>query len=364
MIRPQLRHAILVGGLTLAATAPAAVRAQGQAPAPAQAPQPAADPVAAIDAAFTQGVLKLEVQRLDQLARAAAALPPAQAEAVWLAYFRAALIGGHYSHAEKFAEQVVATPKAHPELQYLANVANILAEVERNAYDESLQSLDKAIAASKKAGDNGQAPAAATLPLETRIAVLEVYYQKLVAAGRYDVARKAFEMIKAASPDANVQAFADDRLAHLALVGQPAPAIVGKDVDGKPFDLAKLQGKVVLVVFWASWCLPSAPQAVRLSEFYKANAANGFEVVGVNLDTLQEGSEDPAAVLPDVRRFLVQHNVRWPNLINGQGPQDYAGAYRVTEVPASIVIGRDGKVEQLDLAGPALEAALTRALGR
>ena len=44
-----------------------------------------------------------------------------------------------------------------------------------------------------------------------------------------------------------------DRQDELA-IGKPAPAIEGKDVDGKSFALADYRGKVVALVFWASWC--------------------------------------------------------------------------------------------------------------
>jgi len=44
----------------------------------------------------------------------------------------------------------------------------------------------------------------------------------------------------------------DPREIPSPLVGKPAPAVRGVDLDGKPFDLAALKGKVVLIEFWAS----------------------------------------------------------------------------------------------------------------
>ena len=67
---------------------------------------------------------------------------------------------------------------------------------------------------------------------------------------------------------------------------------------------------------------------------------------------------------PAVRQFLLEYNVRWPNLINGQGNQDYARAYAVSEVPANVLIGRDDTVIHLDLARSNLEKAVARAVGR
>ena len=71
--------------------------------------------------------------------------------------------------------------------------------------------------------------------------------------------------------------------------------------------------------------------------------------MGINVDTLQGDGPKLETVLPNVRRFLLDNNVRWPNLINGTGTNDYAKAYGVTEIPSNVLIGRDGNVIHLDL---------------
>ena len=62
-----------------------------------------------------------------------------------------------------------------------------------------------------------------------------------------------------------------------------------------------------------------------------------------------------AIVMPNIRRFILDHNVRWPNLVNGTGAQDYAKAYGVSDIPANVLIGRDGKVAHLDLTAKNLD---------
>src|SRR5262249_45257163 len=142
------------------------------------------------------------------------------------------------------------------------------------------------------------------------------------------------------------------------------PAIRGTDVDGKPFDLADARGRVVLVVFWATWCLPSAVEVEGFQQVAESYRPKGFQVVGINLDTMQDGGQKLETVMPSIRSFLLDHNVRWPTLINGQGDKDYATAYGVTEIPTNVLIDRDGKVVHIDLVNKNLESVVARAIGR
>lgn len=145
-------------------------------------------------------------------------------------------------------------------------------------------------------------------------------------------------------------------------MGKPAPAIRGADLDGKPFDLADAKGKVVLVVFWASWCLPCAAEIETLQDVEESYRGRGLQIVGINLDALQDDGQKLETVLPNIRRFLLDLNVRWPTLVNGQGEKDYAQAYGVTEIPANILIARDGKVGGIDLVRKNLEPMIARAV--
>jgi len=67
-------------------------------------------------------------------------------------------------------------------------------------------------------------------------------------------------------------------------VGAPAPALVGQTIDGKPFDLAKLRGHVVIANVWATWCTPCRVEMPTLEAFYKAHKAQGVVLVGLSAD--------------------------------------------------------------------------------
>ncbi len=104
------------------------------------------------------------------------------------------------------------------------------------------------------------------------------------------------------------------------------PAIEG-DVD-----LARLQGKVVYLDFWASWCDPcrdSFPWMAALKDKY---GSQGLEVVAVNLDKEREKAD----------AFLKHMNVNFIVAFDPSG--DSASEYELRGMPGSYLIGRDGNI--------------------
>lgn len=355
-------RAALLGPLALASALGLARPVAAQEP--AQAPAGAADPVEAIDAEFRRDLRQLELRRVRRLEELAASQPPERAVATYEALFQAALLGGLYREVEPTAERLLSAGGAPPALRYQANLVNILAEVDRGAFDDSLASIQAAILERRKAEADGQ-PLGAVVPEAVRFGLVETYYQRLVQASQFEVARRAFTLIRDNAADPAMREYAEGRLARLAMIGQPAPPIAGTDVDGRPFDLAALKGRAVIVHFWATWCLPCGPEALNLGSLRDAYHDRGLRLVGVDLDALQEGGPaDAAAYLPTVRRFLVEHNVRWPVLLDTPGDSGIARAYGVREVPANFLIGPDGTVLAVDLAGSGLDAAVRKALPR
>lgn len=353
----------ILGGLLVAASVSAAGRAspplEPQAPA-TRAPEaaPAAGTVEAIDAEFQREIRELEGRRLQAIARLAERQNGAEAAATYETYFRRALDAELFAEAEPVAERVIEAGQVGPVATWLAHVVNIFAEAERGAFRESLDSL----VATVQAGGPDAAPAVEVLPMEARLKLEDAYFQRLVRADQYEIAREAFTLLRDGARDPVLRDFTASRLRQLELVGQPAPPIEGDDVDGKPVSLADFGGDVVLVVFWASWCLPNAEQAERLDTLTRAYRDQGFRVLGVNVDALDEGVDDVAEVLPNIRRFLIDYNISWPNVLDTPADGNIAEAYGVIDLPTSILVGRDGAVRGLVLAGSEFERKVSEAV--
>ncbi len=123
-------------------------------------------------------------------------------------------------------------------------------------------------------------------------------------------------------------------------IGTPAPALVLTTLDGKPFDLAALRGKVVLVNYWATWCAPCRKEMPTLNAFYKRYRDAGLELIGISVDF----QRDRAKVVKAATALAYPVAVVDQITDNGFGSQ--------SGVPMTYVIGPDGVVRDTLIAAP------------
>jgi cytochrome c biogenesis protein CcmG/thiol:disulfide interchange protein DsbE len=117
------------------------------------------------------------------------------------------------------------------------------------------------------------------------------------------------------------------------LVGKPAPELAGTTVDGKPASLAGLEGKWVVVNFFATWCVPCRQEHPELVRFSQAHEAAGdAAVIGVIY------SDNAQAV----KEFRDKEGGGWAMLTDPKGR--IALDYGVAGVPESFLISPDGVV--------------------
>jgi len=310
---------------------------------------------------YNRQLLQLERQRLERLGQLAARQAAKDADETYERLFRLAVANNLFREAEPAAQQALKSSNTSPVVVFLARTIDIIASADRGAYDESVTEL-RGLLDTTPARTRPGVAAAVSLDTSALLAICEAYYQRLIQGDQFETARNAFRLVLNESDNPAVKGFCSSRLNQLDMIGKPAPAIQGTDLDGKPVSLAELKGNVVLVVFWASWCLPSSAEVAWLDQVYNTYQKRGFRVLGINVDALQNDGPKLETVMPNIRRFLVDHNVRWPNLVNGAGAHDYARAYGVAEIPSNVLIGRDGNVVHLDLSRKNLDQVVARSI--
>jgi cytochrome c biogenesis protein CcmG, thiol:disulfide interchange protein DsbE len=96
-------------------------------------------------------------------------------------------------------------------------------------------------------------------------------------------------------------------------------------------ELASLRGKVVVLNFMASWCVPCKQEAPAIESIWKQYRSKGVVVVGVD-------SEDFSG---DARNFIRKYGITYP-VVREEG-RDLYGPYGVSGVPETRVIDRRGK---------------------
>ncbi|GAC1702659.1 MAG: TlpA disulfide reductase family protein [Candidatus Limnocylindrales bacterium] len=116
-------------------------------------------------------------------------------------------------------------------------------------------------------------------------------------------------------------------------VGRPAPAIELPGLDGgSALDLAQYRGKVVIVNFWASWCIPCKEENPALVDIWERY--HGTEVVLVGI--VYQDSVEAA------REYTARLGNRWTSGIDADGRT--ALAYGVFGIPETFFVGPDGVI--------------------
>ncbi len=111
-----------------------------------------------------------------------------------------------------------------------------------------------------------------------------------------------------------------------------APGFTLKDLSGKTVRLADFKGKVVLLDFWATYCIPCLDAIPEFQKLYESHKKEGFEVVGISIDSFTD----------NVPAFVKEQGVGYTVVLDPEAKaQD---AYAIRGLPETFLVGRDGKV--------------------
>lgn len=143
---------------------------------------------------------------------------------------------------------------------------------------------------------------------------------------------------------------------QVAPEGLPFPEFPAgaKDLDGKEIRIADYKGKVVMVDFWAAWCGPCMTEAPNVVRTYVKYHPKGFEIIGISLDHTKD----------QMLKAVKEKGMTWRQYFDGRGWENAVSqAYGIQAIPATYLVGPDGKVITNQTRGPKLEAELENLLG-
>ncbi len=123
-------------------------------------------------------------------------------------------------------------------------------------------------------------------------------------------------------------------LKRIGLKGQPL-VLAGPDAAGREVNVQSLKGRVVLVVYWASWSQQFGTDVAVLRALYEQYSDRGLQIVGVNLDQAAD----------EMTAFVQQNRITWPNIFQpGALDAPLAQEYGILTVPTMLLVDRSGRV--------------------
>lgn len=136
--------------------------------------------------------------------------------------------------------------------------------------------------------------------------------------------------------------FAKAMLPLIENVGQKFDFAFKDPITGKQHSDESLRGKVLVIDWWATWCVPCIQSLPRMKEIYAEFKDKGVEFVGVSLDKAEaEGG------LAALKEFVQKNELAWPQYyLNGDAT--FQQKYRVTSIPTVFVVDKDGTIVSID----------------
>lgn len=172
-----------------------------------------------------------------------------------------------------------------------------------------------------------------------------VYYDRVIADYGNSKMPEPYSQMSFADL-AKGELYVMDRLS----TGKPAPELAGEDVKGGGIRLSEYRGKVVAIVFWATWCNPCMAMIPHERELVKRMEGRPFVLLGVN------GDDDRRKA----SKAMTELSMNWPSLWSGTKVDSIAADWGVRSWPTIYVLDADGKIRYDALRGPDLDKAVDR----
>lgn len=121
-----------------------------------------------------------------------------------------------------------------------------------------------------------------------------------------------------------------------------APDFKVTSTGGDELSLEKYRGRVVLLDFWATWCLPCRAEMPEVKKIWKKYGGESFVIIGVSLDSDEQAFEE----------YVKKEEMTWPQYFDGRGWNNKVSRlYEVNSIPHTVLIDGEGVVRAIGYRG-------------
>jgi len=173
---------------------------------------------------------------------------------------------------------------------------------------------------------------------------------------RDDEAKARFEQYVKAKPSED-----PNRQRALRYVSRPelararmAPPFAITAIDGQRITMDDLQGKVVLLDFWATWCVPCREALPHIQKVAKKFQGEPLVILSVSLDSEEEKWKE----------FIVKNEMTWPQYRDGSFRGPISRLFAVNAIPHTFTIDADGVLQDEHIGDASIEGKLKKLITR